>query len=75
MPYREFILQFNKQASKCNYDDRLEEQLCDRLVAGINNSSLKRKILKKNDITITEAQKIGVDSGGPVSNELRLRHY
>ncbi|VDP22403.1 unnamed protein product [Echinostoma caproni] len=62
MPCREFILQFNKQASKCNYDDRLEEQLCDRLTAGINNSSLKRKILEKNDIKFTEAKKIGVQS-------------
>ncbi|VDP74052.1 unnamed protein product [Echinostoma caproni] len=38
---REFILQLNKQASRCNYGDRLEEQMCDRLVAGINNLTLQ----------------------------------
>ncbi|VDP81420.1 unnamed protein product [Echinostoma caproni] len=38
MPCREFILQLNKQASICNYGDRLEEQLCDRLIAGIKKS-------------------------------------
>ncbi|VDP38979.1 unnamed protein product [Echinostoma caproni] len=40
IPCREFILQLNKRASKCNYGDRLEEQLCDRLIAEINNISL-----------------------------------
>ncbi|VDP93038.1 unnamed protein product [Echinostoma caproni] len=38
IPCREFILQLNKQASKCNYGDRLEEKLYDRLIAGINIS-------------------------------------
>ncbi|VDP95000.1 unnamed protein product [Echinostoma caproni] len=47
MPCREFILQLNKQASKCNYGDRLEEQLCDRLIAGIKYISLQRTILEK----------------------------
>ncbi|VDP85797.1 unnamed protein product [Echinostoma caproni] len=42
VPYREFILQLNKQASHCNYGDRLEERMCDRLVAGINNLTLQR---------------------------------
>ena len=58
MPCREFILQLNKQASKCNYGDRLEEQLCDRLIAGINNISLQRKMLEKKDITFAEARSI-----------------
>ncbi|VDP89355.1 unnamed protein product [Echinostoma caproni] len=57
-PCREFILQLNKQASKCNYGDRLEEQLCDRLISGINNISLQRKMLEKKDITFAEARKI-----------------
>ncbi|VDP90747.1 unnamed protein product [Echinostoma caproni] len=54
----EFILQLNKQASKCNYGDRLEEELCDRLIAGINNISLQRKMLEKKDITFAEAPNI-----------------
>ncbi|VDP95802.1 unnamed protein product [Echinostoma caproni] len=44
---RDFILLLNKQASKCNYENRLEEQLCDRLFVGINNVNLQRKLLKK----------------------------
>ncbi|VDP82859.1 unnamed protein product [Echinostoma caproni] len=58
MPCREFILQLNKQELECNYGGRLEEQLCDRLVTGRNNISLKRKMLEKKDITFAEARKI-----------------
>ena len=58
MPCREFILQLNKQAARCNYGDRLEEQLCDRLVAGINNITLQRKLLEKKDLKFAEAKKI-----------------
>ncbi|VDP86671.1 unnamed protein product [Echinostoma caproni] len=58
IPCREFILQLNKQASKCNYVDRVEEQLCDRLIAGINDISLQLKMLEKKDITFTEARKV-----------------
>ncbi|VDP89629.1 unnamed protein product [Echinostoma caproni] len=58
MPCHEFILQLNKQASKCNYGDRLEEQLCGGLRTGINNTPLQRKMLEKKDITFTEARKI-----------------
>ncbi|VDP90369.1 unnamed protein product [Echinostoma caproni] len=58
MPCRDFILLLNKQASKCNYGDRLEEQLCDRLIAGINNMNLQRKLLEKKDLTFSEARRI-----------------
>ncbi|VDP93046.1 unnamed protein product [Echinostoma caproni] len=34
---REFILQLNRQASRCNYGDHLEEQMCDHLVPDIDN--------------------------------------
>ncbi|VDP91667.1 unnamed protein product [Echinostoma caproni] len=58
MSCRNFILQLNRQASRCNYGDRLEEQMCDRLVAGINNFSLRSKLLGKKDLTFPEARKI-----------------
>ncbi|VDP86228.1 unnamed protein product [Echinostoma caproni] len=55
---REFMLQLNIQASRFNYGDRLEEQMCDRLVAGINNLTLRRKLLEKKDLTFADARKI-----------------
>uniref|UniRef100_A0A183BDB9 Uncharacterized protein n=1 Tax=Echinostoma caproni TaxID=27848 RepID=A0A183BDB9_9TREM len=48
---REFILQLYKQASRFNYGDRLEDQMCDRLVAGSNNLILQRILLEKKDLT------------------------
>ncbi|VDP96421.1 unnamed protein product [Echinostoma caproni] len=54
----EFILQLNKQASKCKYGDQLEEHFCDSLIPGISNISLQRKMLEKKDITFAEARKI-----------------
>ncbi|VDP94146.1 unnamed protein product [Echinostoma caproni] len=58
MSCRDFILQLNRQASHCNYGDRLEEQMCDRLVAGINNLTLKRKLLEKKDLIFAEARRM-----------------
>ncbi|MBM6549412.1 hypothetical protein, partial [Streptococcus dysgalactiae] len=55
MPCREYILQLNRQAARCNYGDRLDEPLCDRLVAGINNIALQRKLLEKKDETFAIA--------------------
>ncbi|VDP72247.1 unnamed protein product [Echinostoma caproni] len=55
---REFILQLNKQASRCNYGDRLEELMCDHLVAGINNLTLQRKLPEKKDLNFANARKI-----------------
>ncbi|VDP92805.1 unnamed protein product [Echinostoma caproni] len=58
MSCRDFILQVNRRASSCNYGDLLEEQMCDRLVAGMQNLTLQRKLLEKKDLTFAEARKI-----------------
>ncbi|VDP94910.1 unnamed protein product [Echinostoma caproni] len=58
MPCRDFILLLNNQASKCKYGDILEEQLCDRLTAGIKNMNLQRKLLEKKDLTFSDARRI-----------------
>ncbi|VDP29056.1 unnamed protein product [Schistosoma margrebowiei] len=43
---REFILELQKQAAKCNFGDQLHVQLRDRLIAGINIPSLERELLR-----------------------------
>ena len=55
---REFILTLQKQASRCNFGDRLEENLRDRLIAGINKVELQRKMLMKPDLTFADARDI-----------------
>ena len=44
--HRSFILRVQRQASKCNFGANLELQLRDRLVAGVTDPDLKRKLLK-----------------------------
>ncbi|VDP90623.1 unnamed protein product [Echinostoma caproni] len=58
MPCRNFILLLNKQASKCNYGERLEEQLYDRFIAGIKNGTLQRKLLEKKDLKSPDARRM-----------------
>ncbi|VDP71453.1 unnamed protein product [Echinostoma caproni] len=65
---RDLILQLNKQALGCNYGERLEEHMCDRLMAGINNLTLQRKLLGKKDLTFAEASKISCACGQRFSN-------
>lgn len=42
---RDFVLKLQKQASKCNFGDQLQDALRDRLIAGINNTILQKKML------------------------------
>jgi hypothetical protein len=56
--FREFILQLQSQAMKCNFGDHLEEHLCDRLIAGVNNTEIQRRMLVRKDLTFAEAKEI-----------------
>ncbi|CAH8438997.1 unnamed protein product [Schistosoma haematobium] len=53
---REFILELQKQATKCNFGDQLHVQLRDRLIAGINIPSLERELLKIPNCSFQDAR-------------------
>ncbi|CAH8602377.1 unnamed protein product [Schistosoma mattheei] len=53
---REFILELQKQAAKCNFGDQLHVQLRDRLIAGINIPSLERELLKMPNCSFQDAR-------------------
>ncbi|VDP49107.1 unnamed protein product [Schistosoma mattheei] len=53
---REFILELQKQAAKCNFGDQLQVQLRDRLIAGINIPSLGRELLKMPNCSFQDAR-------------------
>ena len=57
---KEFILDLQKQAMKCNFDSQLENQLRDRLVAGINDNEIKRKFLRESSLTLQKAKEIAI---------------
>ncbi len=42
---QKFILRVQAQAAKCDFGDSLDSALRDRLISGINNASLKKKLL------------------------------
>ncbi|GAA48814.1 calmodulin-like protein 5 [Clonorchis sinensis] len=52
---RDFILQLEAQATKCNFGDQLSIQLRDRLIAGINDIELQRKLVLTPNISYSQA--------------------
>ena len=55
---RSFLLRLQKQAAKCEFGTELQTQLRDRVVAGINNTEIQRKLLTRPHLTFTEAKHI-----------------
>lgn len=55
---REFILQLQTQAAKCNFGDQLTTNLRDRLIAGINSPDLQKKLLLMNDPTFQSVRSV-----------------
>ena len=50
-------MRLQQQASRCGFNDQLNNQLRDRIVAGINNQEVEKKLLVP-DLTIKIAQEI-----------------
>ena len=55
---KEFNLRVCQQGAQCEFKNHLEEQLRDRLVAGINNPEIERKLLQEPKLTYTKAKEI-----------------
>lgn len=55
---RDFLLRLQQQSAKCNFGNQLEIALRDRIIAGINNPAVQRKLLSVKGLTYTEAKTI-----------------
>lgn len=55
--YKDYVLRVQRQAANCNFTD-LEIQLRDRLVAGIKDQELKRKLLKDAKLDFQAAKSL-----------------
>nr|CAH8820243.1 unnamed protein product [Trichobilharzia regenti] len=55
---RDFILQLQIQASKCNFGDQLHNQLRDRLIAGINIPKLEKELIQIPSCTFQTAKDV-----------------
>jgi hypothetical protein len=56
--FRSFILRVQQAAARCNFDTNLEDQMRDRLVAGIQHADVKRKLLQESSLSYKTAKTI-----------------
>lgn len=54
----DYVAVLRKLAHDCNYGDKLTEMLRDRLVCGINDDRIQRRLLSEADLTFEKALKI-----------------
>ena len=51
-PITQFLMELRRLARTCEFGQFLEEALRDRLVYGLNNSSIQKKLLNEKDLTL-----------------------
>ena len=51
----EYVAALHKAAEFCNYGDSLSEMLRDRLVCGITDTSVQKRLLAEKDLTLDKA--------------------
>ncbi|CAM1291120.1 Uncharacterised protein at_DN1464 [Pycnogonum litorale] len=56
--FDEFIIDLRKQATKCEFENKLDENICDQLIVGISNNKLREKLLVETEISLDKAVKI-----------------
>ncbi|XP_061564077.1 uncharacterized protein K02A2.6-like [Cololabis saira] len=54
----DFVAGLRKLAQDCNFGDKLKEQLRDRLVCGVADDRIQRRLLSEMDLTFDKALKI-----------------
>ena len=59
---KDFLLRIQQQASNCQFGDQLESQMRDRIVAGVNDEEVERKLLIRKELTFKNASQILIDS-------------
>ena len=51
----EYVATLRKLAEHCDFGDTLNEMLCDRLVCGIANATVQKRLLTEPELTFTNA--------------------
>ena len=59
-PINQFLMELRRLARTCEFGQFLEEALRDRLVCGLNNSSIQKKLLSEKDLTLQRAVDIAM---------------
>ena len=56
----DYIALLRRRSEHCNYGDKLEEQLRDRLVCGVKDNNIQRRLLSEEKLTLKRAVEIAV---------------
>ena len=64
----DYVSDLRKLADDCDFGANLEVQLCDRLVCGINDSVIQKRLLIEKELTFTKAYGIAVAQELAVKN-------
>ena len=54
----QYVAELRRIAERCNFGDYLESVLCDRLVCGIQDSRIQRRLLGEPDLKFPQAQSL-----------------
>ena len=76
-PINQFMMELQHLAHTCDFGQFLEEALRDHLVCGLNNSSIQKKLLSENDLTLQRAIDIATAAEMAVlqpSDKLTVQH-
>ena len=70
--FRNFLLELRRQVSRCNFGSELSTQLRDRIVAGVNDKELQRRLLREAGLTFNKAKQI-LESADDVENATTVK--
>ncbi len=68
-----YIVELRRLAEFCNYGGSLNKMIRDRLVCGVNNEAIQRKLLAERDLTYERALAIAQGSEGADKNLREMR--
>lgn len=69
----DFIANLRRLSEHCNYADTLNDMLRDRLVCGINDDNIQRKLLSETDLTFKKAYDMAIAQETAVRNAKDLK--
>ena len=69
----DYIADLRRLAEFCEFGTTLENMLRDRLVCGINHSTIQKKVLAEQDLTFQKAQSIVLGSKSADQNLKEMR--
>lgn len=68
-----YVAELRAIAEFCNYGDKLDEMLRDRLVCGVNDDRIQCSLLKRSELTLEKALEIAISSETASHNATDLK--